>query len=127
MHKYLTITAILGATAVILGAFGSHALKELLTEQALASYQVAVRYQMYHVLLLLFINISNYLTDNQKKLLNILLIIGVVFFSGSIYTIQLLGVSSNSIWFITPLGGVLLIGSWLLLAFYFLKKVSKKT
>ena len=55
MKNYLTITAILGAITIILGAFGAHALKEKLSIDQLASFETAVKYQFYHVLVLLFV------------------------------------------------------------------------
>ncbi len=54
MNKNLSITAFLGITAIILGAFASHSLKEKLTPDAMSSIETAIRYQMYHVLVLLF-------------------------------------------------------------------------
>ncbi|MFL0169926.1 DUF423 domain-containing protein, partial [Tenacibaculum maritimum] len=56
MYKNLTISSILGALAVILGAFGAHALKNKLSVEALNSFEVGVRYQMYHAIALLCIN-----------------------------------------------------------------------
>ncbi|MFL0097305.1 DUF423 domain-containing protein, partial [Tenacibaculum maritimum] len=52
MYKNLTISSILGALAVILGAFGAHALKNKLSVEALNSFEVGVRYQMYHAIAL---------------------------------------------------------------------------
>jgi len=54
-NKNLAITSVLGLIAVILGAFGAHALKEKLGVDALKSFETAVRYQMYHVIVLLFV------------------------------------------------------------------------
>lgn len=121
MKKYLITTAILGALAVTLGAFGAHGLKGKITQHALESYETAVKYQMYHVIVLLIINSTSFLTNFSKKTLNILFIVGILFFSGSIYAITF-GISAKSIWFITPLGGTLLIFAWLYLAYSFLKK-----
>ncbi len=58
MDKNLAITAIIGGLAVILGAFGAHALKTKLSPEALQSFETAVRYQMYNAIVLLFINAS---------------------------------------------------------------------
>ncbi len=121
MNKNLGIIAVLGAVTIISGAFGAHALKEILSQAALKSFETAVRYQMYHVLVLLFINTSTYFTVTAKKQLSYLFYAGILFFSGSIYAI-VLGVNAKGIWFVTPLGGLLLIIGWLRMAMLFLKK-----
>ena len=121
-NKYLVITAILGAIAIILGAFGAHALKEKLGFDALKSFETGVRYQMYHVIVLLFINTYIGFTSKTKNMISLLFVTGIVLFSGSIYAITVLGVNPKSIWFITPLGGVLFIVGWIKIAISFLKK-----
>lgn len=126
MYKNLTMTSLLGITAVILGAFGAHALKAKLSPDALQSFETAVRYQFLHVLLLLYVNTYKEFSDEQKNNISWFLIAGIFLFSGSIYAIYLLGVSAKSIWFITPLGGVLLIIGWGLMSYQFIKKVIKK-
>lgn len=126
MYKNLTIASVLGVIAVILGAFGAHALKSKLTPEAMQSFETAVRYQFLHVFVLLFVNTYKEFNLKQKNAISIFLIGGVLMFSGSIYAIYLLGVSAKTIWFVTPLGGVLLIIGWSLMAFQFIKKVIKK-
>ncbi|WP_299009550.1 DUF423 domain-containing protein [uncultured Tenacibaculum sp.] len=125
MYKNLTIAAVLGMIAVILGAFGAHALKTKLTLEALESFETAVRYQFFHVFLLLFVNMFTELTNKEKNRISYFLIAGVLLFSGSIYLIYLANVPAKAIWFVTPLGGVLLIVGWSLLAYSFFKKVIK--
>ena len=125
MYKNLTIISVLGALAVVLGAFGAHALKNRLSPEALDSFETAVKYQMFHVLFLLLINTSTQITTSYKSKISLLVITGIILFSGSIYAIQLLNVPAKYIWFITPLGGLLLILGWFLTSFYFLKKVIK--
>ncbi|WP_196891169.1 DUF423 domain-containing protein [Aureivirga marina] len=122
MKKALTLTAFVGALAIILGAFGAHALKSKLSPEALNSFETAVRYQMFHVLVLLFTNTYKEFNFQTKKILNILFFLGILFFSGSIYLIYLAHIPAKSIWFITPLGGVLLTIGWLYMLFSFLKK-----
>jgi len=124
VNKYLAITAFLGILTIILGAFGAHALKESLTSDALKSFETAVRYQMYHVLFLLFINTTNLLSTKFKKTISVIILIGILFFSGSIYAITIGGVSPKLIWFITPLGGLLFIIGWTLLFLNLIKKKS---
>ena len=125
MYKNLTITTVLGIIAVILGAFGAHALKSKLSPAAMQSFETAVRYQFLHVLLLLFVNTFKEFNLKQKNSISFLLIGGIILFSGSIYTIHLIEVPAKSIWFVTPLGGLLLVIGWSLMAFQFLKKVIK--
>lgn len=126
MYKNLTIASVLGVIAVILGAFGAHALKSKLSPEAMQSFETAVRYQFFHVLLLLFVNMFAGFSEKQKRTLSTFLIGGILLFSGSIYAIYLGGVPAKSIWFITPLGGVLLIVGWILLCLRFVEKVIKK-
>lgn len=125
MYKNLTITSVLGLLGIILGAFGAHALKNKLSIDAFDSFQTAIRYQMYHVVVLLIVNLFNGFTSKQKKVLSILFIVGIVMFSGSIYAIYLLGISAKSIWFITPLGGLFFVFGWIFMTIYFMKKLSK--
>jgi uncharacterized membrane protein YgdD (TMEM256/DUF423 family) len=126
MFKNLIITSFLGMTAIILGAFAAHALKELLTLQQLLSFETAVRYQMYHVLLLLFVNTYSGFSLFQKNTISYLIFSGIACFSGSIYLIQLTKITAKSIWFITPFGGLLLVAAWFLMLLFFGNKWLKK-
>lgn len=126
MYKNLTITALLGALAIILGAFGAHALKKSLSVEALNSFETAVRYQMFHVLVLLIINLNDKLSEQLKKRLTYVFILGILFFSGSIYAIHLIHIPASSIWFVTPLGGLIFIVGWTMLFYEFLKKARQK-
>ena len=122
MFKNLIITCVLGMLTIVLGAFGAHALKEVLTASELLSFETAVRYQMYHVIVLLFINIYDGFTTSQKNKISYLFFLGILLFSGSIYAIHLTPISAKSIWFVTPLGGLTLIIGWFLMIVIFLKK-----
>ncbi|WP_298766183.1 DUF423 domain-containing protein [uncultured Polaribacter sp.] len=124
MIKNLIITCLLGALAIILGAFGAHALKETLTAAQLLSFETAVRYQMYHVIVLLFVNTFSGFSLKQKNYISYLFFLGVFCFSGSIYLIQLTSITAKSIWFITPLGGLFFIIGWILMIVYFSSKKS---
>lgn len=126
MNKNLSITAILGLTAVILGAFASHSLKEKLTVEAMYSVETAIRYQMYHVIVVLFVNIYTGFTNRTKNMMNWLFFTGIFLFSGSIYAIYLLAVPAKAIWFITPLGGVFFILGWLYLCIFFMRNIRIK-
>lgn len=112
MKKNLGIASLLGALTIVLGAFGAHALQEILSVNELKSFETAVRYQMYHIIVLLFVNSYSEFTLKTKNLVSYLFFAGILFFSGSIYAISL-GINPKSIWFITPLGGLFFILGWL--------------
>lgn len=115
--KLVRLAVIFGVTSVILGAFGAHALKAVLTEQQLVSFETGVRYQMFHALFLLFIGATKMLTFRAKKTISVFLILGILFFSGSIYllaTQNLFEVNLKFLGPVTPIGGLLLMTSWVL-------------
>jgi len=122
MHKNLTITAILGVITIALGAFGAHALKESLTIAGLNSFETAIRYQFYHIIVLLFVNGYTGFSEQKRKQISWFFFLGILFFSGSIYLIQLIHVPAKSIWFVTPLGGLFFMIGWTLMAITFFKK-----
>ncbi|MFD0993675.1 DUF423 domain-containing protein [Tenacibaculum geojense] len=126
MYKNLTIGAAFGMLAVVLGAFGAHALKKILTLEALNSFETAVRYQIYHAIVLLFVASFKGFSPKQSRSLTLLFSLGVVLFSGSIYAIYLLGIPAKNIWFITPLGGMVLVVAWLVMLAIFFKNREKK-
>lgn len=102
-------------TGVIAGAFGAHALREKLTPEQLASFEVGVKYQMYHGLGLLGVAwVASMRRSRLTAIAGWLMLIGVAFFSGSIYGLSLLGWSW--LWPVTPTGGTLLMIAWLMLA-----------
>lgn len=125
ISKYILIAgAFFGFTAVILGAFGAHALKDSLSAENIKTFETGVKYQIYHALLLLFIGSTNILTTNAKNFLFYFIVVGVILFSGSIYTLATNALTSfdfKKIGFITPIGGLLLIVSWVILFVNFLK------
>ena len=120
-YNILIITAIIGALTIVLGAFGAHALKNTLTETFFNSFETAVRYQMYHVFVLLFVNTTDIISDSFKNKISYALLAGIFLFSGSIYTITLAQIPVKSIWFVTPLGGLCFIIGWILLLLSFVK------
>ena len=120
-YNLLIITALLGALTIVLGAFGAHALKDVLTDPLLKSLETAVRYQMYHVLVLLFVNTTDIITESFKNKISYALLAGILLFSGSIYAITLAQVPAKTIWFMTPLGGLCFIIGWILLLYSFVK------
>ena len=126
MFKNFIITCFLGMLGIILGAFGAHALKEVLTSEELVSFNTAVRYQMYHVIVLLFVNGYAAFSIKQKNTISWLFFSGIFLFSGSIYVIQLTPVTAKSIWFVTPLGGLFFILGWGFMLVVFFQKMRKK-
>ncbi|WP_298417000.1 DUF423 domain-containing protein [uncultured Kordia sp.] len=130
MRKKILVTgAILGCLAVILGAFGAHALKKILTVDQIASFETGVRYQMYHALLLLFIGVTPYIPSKMQKLLFVFILWGTILFSGSIYLLATNNSTSfdfTTIGFITPIGGTLLIVAWILMIVSFFRLKSDK-
>ena len=123
--KIISAAGFFGMTAIVLGAFGAHALKKLLTIDQLTSFETGVKYQMYHALFLLFLGLSSQISHKIKKAIFILIVSGIVCFSGSIYllsTTAITNVNFKSIGFITPIGGLLLIVAWGILMIHFLKK-----
>lgn len=120
-RKIVMWATILGFLSVILGAFGAHALKKVLTETQLISFETGVRYQMYHAFFLLAVASIPLLKDKQKNTLFILTVLGTLFFSGSIYLLsiqELINMKLSFLGPITPIGGSLLIVSWFLLFIY---------
>ena len=114
-RKITSVAALMGITAIILGAFGAHALKKQLSVEQLGSFETGVKYQMYNALFLLFLGMNTFLNEKVKKTVFQLVIFGVFFFSGSIYlltTKQITGVDFKFIGIVTPIGGVLLIMAW---------------
>lgn len=123
--KIISIAALLGALAIILGAFGAHALKKILDANQLITFETGVRYHMYHALFLLFVGTTEWVSEKARKVILYLTVLGTLFFSGSIYLLATnghLGIDFKSIGFITPIGGLLLIGAWICLFVDILKK-----
>jgi uncharacterized membrane protein YgdD (TMEM256/DUF423 family) len=121
----LGLAALLGMLTVLLGAFGAHSLEDKLEPEALKSFETGIRYMMFHVLALLVINSSSLLQEKSKKRISLLFFAGVLLFSGSIFLISLGVIPASQIWFVTPIGGILLILSWLITAVAFFKSNHK--
>ncbi len=117
MKNGLIKAGILGVIAVSGGAFGAHALKEVLTAEQLMSFNTGVRYQLIHavVLLFVFLLMTKY-EIKQFKISSTLIFWGVVLFSGSIYLLTLKNIIGLEILKyagpITPIGGLLIILGW---------------
>lgn len=125
-RKMISVAAILGMTAIILGAFGAHALKKVLGAEQLTIFETGVKYQMYHALFLLLIAPLS-IAEKVKNRILYLVLFGVLFFSGSLYLLATNGLTSfdfRVIGIITPIGGLLLIAAWL---YVFVNFFNKKT
>ena len=105
--------AILALLAVAFGAFGAHALKEIVTPERLQTFETGVRYQMYHALALLIMSVLPLKHFRSAWFL----LIGTIIFSGSLYLLVLLDIGIFGA--ITPIGGVLQIIGWIILLFSF--------
>lgn len=114
----LLFASILGGLAVILGAFGAHALKKILNNDQLKSFETGVKYQMYHAITLLVIGFNFNLETTLEKYMVYSFILGISLFSFSIYGLVISSAKNKKLRFlgpITPLGGLLLVIGWLLL------------
>ena len=114
-RKITSVAALLGVLAIILGAFGAHALKKYLSVEQLVAFETGVKYQMYHALFLLFLGTTTLVEEKAKKTVFQLVFFGVIFFSGSIYlltTKAISGIDFKFIGIVTPIGGALLIVAW---------------
>ncbi len=125
--RFSIITAsILGITAVILGAFGAHGLKPVISAESLEAYRTGVSYQFYHTFAILACGILYHITHNKAFLLaSKFFLVGIILFSGSIYflstrqytCIEELGFLGP----ITPLGGLTFIAGWVIILISSLK------
>lgn len=116
MHKiFLIAGAVLGAMGVLIGAFGAHALKDLLeTTGRLDTFETAVKYQFYHAIALILLGILMMQQNHPFfQYAGYSFIIGVIIFSGSLYVLCLSGITKFGM--ITPMGGVLMIAGWVFL------------
>lgn len=117
MAKWLLLLGALnGAAAVLLGAFGAHALRVRLGEDLLAVYRTASDYHFYHALALIGAGLLARLLPESRLLLasGASLLLGMLLFSGSLYLLAV----TNTRWLgaITPFGGLAFVAGWLLLA-----------
>tara|TARA_B110000037_G_scaffold71918_1_gene86714 strand:- start:499 stop:861 length:363 start_codon:yes stop_codon:yes gene_type:complete len=106
-------------TAVILGAFGAHGLKEVLDTERIASFETGVRYQLFHGLILVMIALKGHSFHlRYEKWIVSLFGLGIILFSFSIYLLNiqdLVRMNFRILGPITPIGGILLITGWMLI------------
>lgn len=118
MHKGFLITAfILGALSVAMGAFGAHALKNLVSERVIITFETAVRYQFYHLLALMVVAVLyKDFRNGWMRAAGWFFIAGIFLFSGSLYMLSYVQalVLPGYKWLgpITPFGGVAFIAGW---------------
>ncbi|MFJ7668554.1 DUF423 domain-containing protein [Lysinibacillus sp. NPDC097195] len=117
MKKFIVTGALHGFLAVALGAFGAHALKDIVDDYGRGIWETAVQYQMFHATGLLIIGLlmsSKLLGEiKQLKLAGIFFNLGIVFFAGSLYVLAVSGIKVLGA--ITPIGGVLFLVGWVLI------------
>lgn len=120
---FLFIASLMMAIVIAIGAFGAHGLKASTDEYMMAIYNTGVEYHFYNTLGLFAVAFISYLLPRCKKIIiaGYLLILGTLIFSVSLYMLVLLKLS----WLgaITPIGGTLMIISWLIIAFTLLKEI----
>lgn len=105
-----------GLISIVLGAFGSHLLKKKWSKEILDSFEIGVKYQMYHALFLILLGIALPFNNTSSTLAVVFTIVGIFLFSGSIYGICITKSRNLPVKIlgpITPLGGLSLLLSWL--------------
>jgi uncharacterized membrane protein YgdD (TMEM256/DUF423 family) len=123
--KIIKTAAILGFMAIAFGAFGAHSLKKMVGVLELNTFETGVRYQMYHVLFLLFVGTTKAISELDKKVIYFAVLSGIVLFSGSLYFLALndfLPFNFKPFGFITPIGGLLFLTAWFWLFINFDRK-----
>jgi len=118
MNKRIVIIgAILFVLAIALGAFGAHGLKKYVDAEQLKTFEVGVRYQFYQAIAFLILGFNADKIKFNLKSISTTLLIGSIFFSGSIYLLsiaEILNISKKIIGPITPIGGLIMIIAWIL-------------
>jgi len=104
---WIIISAVSGFTAVAIGAFGAHGLREKLSTEMLEVYKTGVLYQFIHTLVLLILSLTNFI---KTKIASIFFLAGILLFSFSLYIYATSGVQFFAM--ITPVGGVCFLIGW---------------
>ncbi|MDN3203488.1 DUF423 domain-containing protein [Algoriphagus sediminis] len=123
-RQIIQLAAVFGALSVAIGAFGAHSLQEVLEESGRTeTFQTAVSYQFFHSLLLVAVGITYVVKPHWKKLrwAALFIVIGILFFSGSLYALSLTGISRFGA--VAPFGGLSLILGWMTIIFAVKKRV----
>ena len=117
---FLKIAILFAVSSIFLGAFGAHALKDILSPIQLNSFLTGIRYQMYHALAILIFSTNHKFFNKNLNIALWIMIVGTIIFSFSIYllsTKDYLSINVNFLGPVTPIGGVLLSISWIILLF----------
>lgn len=117
---WIIISAISGFTAVAIGAFGAHGLKEILSTEMLDIYKTGVLYQLVHSVVLLVLSLYPAI---KSKLPLIFFLLGIILFSFSLYIYSVTGVLAFAM--ITPVGGICFLIGWLLIIYEAVKIKSR--
>jgi uncharacterized membrane protein YgdD (TMEM256/DUF423 family) len=114
--RFVAIGSICAFLSVLLGAFGAHSLKEILSPNMLANFQTGVQYQMFHSLGLIAIGLIAAHFPKSRHLVRAgwSMLVGIVLFSGSLYVLSISGITMLGM--VTPFGGVAFLIGWLFLA-----------
>ncbi len=120
--KFIIIASFMMALAVALGAFGAHGLKKIVSEEMLKVYNTGVQYHFYNTFGLFILSFLLMFKNDSKILLRAswILLIGMMIFSFSLYLLVILNIPILGA--ITPIGGTMLIISWLMVAYSFIKE-----
>ena len=117
--KIILMATLFGASAVILGAFGAHALKRIISVEQLLIWQKGVEYQFYHTFAILFLSTFARFKHKLIILSFVCFSLGIVLFSGSLYVLALRDAYqlsiANYVGPITPIGGAFFISGWVCL------------
>jgi len=122
-RNILLAGAVFMALGVLLGAFGAHALKKILSPEMLVVYKTGVDYQFYHALSLLLIGLIGFRIESKwLRWSGIAMVAGIILFSGSLYALSISGIKILGA--ITPIGGLSFVAGWIFLVIGILKKTS---
>ena len=119
MNRYLLIAGLLGAAGVAAGAFGAHALEASISPERIAVWDTAAQYHLIHAAVILALALGSQTGDSRWRLPMMGFTAGVLLFSFSLYALVLTDMTLLAM--ITPVGGILLIMSWLMVAIKALK------
>ena len=120
MRLFLTAAAISGALAVLLGAFGAHLLKQVISPDMLEVYKTGIQYQFYHTFALLGVGILMHFKPTRTlKWSGYLFIAGITIFSGFLYLLAITG--TKALGMIVPIGGLMLVAGWIGMLVHILK------
>ncbi len=120
MKLFLLLGIVNGFLAVALGAFGAHGLEGKISEKALATWEKAVNYQMFHTMALLIVGVlMGRITGGNVATSGWFFFVGILLFSGSLYIYSISGIKTFAM--ITPLGGVSFLIGWVILGYAVMK------